>query len=194
MAIETEIKFRVFDVAALEKQLQGVGFHLETPRSFESNTLYDTPDREMRARTEILRIRGYNGRWVVTHKRPPAAETGLNADGDLHKHRVELETEVADGELMAEIFCSLGLAPAFRYEKWRTEWSDGTGHCVIDETPIGTFAELEGSSEWIDQAAERLGVKQSDYMTLSYGRLFEQWKEEHHSHVEDLTFAAIPAL
>jgi adenylate cyclase class 2 len=191
MAIETEIKFRVAAIAALTERLQATGFQLQTPRAFESNTLYDTPDRQMRARTEILRIRGYDGRWVVTHKRPPEAETGLNAEGDPHKHRVELETEVGDGALMAEIFLSLGLTPAFRYEKWRTEWSDGEGHCVIDETPIGNYAELEGAPEWIDAAAIRLGVDKSDYLTLSYGRLFEQWREEHRSEVENLTFAAI---
>jgi adenylate cyclase class 2 len=193
MAIETEIKFRVAEIEALNARLTAAGFHLETPRAFESNTLYDTPDRQMRARTEILRIRGYNGRWVVTHKRPPAAETGLNAEGDPHKHRVETETEVSSGEEMAEIFLSLGLTPAFRYEKWRTEWSDGQGHCVVDETPIGIFAELEGTPEWIDASAQRLGIAKSEYMTQSYGRLFEQWCAEHGSKAENLTFAEVTA-
>ena len=74
-----------------------------------------------------------------------------------HKHRLETETEIADGEAMAEVFLSLGLVAAFRYEKWRAEWSDGEGHCVVDETPIGNYAELEGSAEWIDKTAVRLG-------------------------------------
>jgi adenylate cyclase, class 2 len=82
---------------------------------------------------------------------------------------------------------------AFRYEKWRSEWSDGQGHCVVDETPIGNFAELEGRAEWIDETAARLGVSPSEYMTLSYGRLFEQWQAEHHSTAQDLTFEAIAA-
>ena len=71
MPIETEIKFRVADLAALTERLQSAGFRLETPRSFESNVLYDTPGRQLRARTEILRIRSYVGRWTLTHKRPP---------------------------------------------------------------------------------------------------------------------------
>ena len=191
MPIETEIKFVVDDPVALAQRLQEAGFRLQTPRAFESNTLYDTPDRQMRARTEILRIRGYNGLWTVTHKRPPAIETGLNALGDPHKHRIETETEVADGPQLAEIFLSLGLTPAFRYEKWRTEWSDGQGHCVLDETPIGIYAELEGEPAWIDSAARKLGVDPAQYITLSYGRLFEQWREDHNSSVDDLTFAAI---
>ena len=187
VAVETEIKFRVDDVAGLAARLEQAGFHLDTPRTFESNVLYDTPDRSMRARTEILRIRSYAGKWTLTHKRLPDSGPGE----DRHKHRIETETQVADGEALATVFISLGLVPAFRYEKWRSEWSDGEGHCVVDETPIGNYAELEGSAGWIDRAAKRLGVDHSEYMTLSYGRLFEQWREKHHSAVQDLTFAEI---
>jgi adenylate cyclase class 2 len=189
MSIETEIKFRVADVSGLAKRLQDAGFQEQTPRTFESNVLYDTPDRKMRARTEILRIRNYAGHWLVTHKRLPDVGPGEDA----HKHRIETETEVADGSVLADVFQSIGLVPAFRYEKWRSEWSDGEGHCVIDETPIGVFAELEGSAEWIDRTAERLGVARSAYMTQSYGRLFEQWCAEHNSMAKDLTFDAIAA-
>ena len=187
MAIETEIKFRVDDVAVLAARLEAAGFHLETPREFESNVLYDTPDRKMRARTEILRIRRYAGRWTVTHKRIPDSGVGE----DRHKHRVETETEVADGQVLGDVFVALGLVAAFRYEKWRSEWADGAGHCVVDETPIGNFAELEGTAEWIDGAAARLGVNSSQYMTLSYGRLFERWCAEHQSTARDMTFEAV---
>lgn len=187
MAIETEIKFKVNDLVGFATRLTTAGFRLETPREFESNVLYDTPDRSMRERTEILRIRHYGGRCTVTHKRVP--DTGVGEDR--HKHRVETETEVSDGDALAGIFTSLGLIPAFRYEKWRSEWSDGTGHCVVDETPIGNFAELEGPAEWIDKAAVQLGVAPSEYMTLSYGRLFEQWQKEHQSAAQHLTFEAV---
>jgi adenylate cyclase class 2 len=187
MPVETEIKFRVDDVANLTQRLEAASFRLQTPRAFESNVLYDTPGRQMRARTEILRIRSYAGRWTVTHKRLPDVGPGE----DTHKHRIETETDVADGAALEEIFLSLGLVPAFRYEKWRAEWADGEGHCVVDETPIGNYAELEGSAEWIDHAAARLGIDRSQYITLSYGRLFELWREQHRSTAQDLTFAAV---
>jgi adenylate cyclase, class 2 len=196
MPVETEIKFRVDDLAdsvgltglaALTQRLQAAGFTLETPRTFESNVLYDTPDRQMRARTEILRIRNYGGRWTLTHKRIPDEGPAE----DTHKHRIETETEISDGEALAQVFLSLGLVPAFRYEKWRTEWSSGEGHCVVDETPIGNYAELEGPDQWIDRAAARLGIDPSQYITLSYGRLFDQWREQHNSSADDLTFAAV---
>src|ERR1035438_10861527 len=125
MPIETEIKFRVDDLVGLASRLEAAGFTQHTPRAFESNVLYDTPDRRMRARTEILRIRSYAGRWTVTHKRLPDAGPGE----DRHKHRIETETEVSDGNALATVFLSLGLVAAFRYEKWRTEWSGGEGDC-----------------------------------------------------------------
>lgn len=187
MSIETEIKFRVEDAVRLAARLREAGFHEETPRTFEMNVLFDTPERKMRARTEILRIRSYGGRWVITHKRLPYGRPGE----DVHKHRIETETQVGDGEVLAEVFRSIGLVEAFRYEKWRSEWSDGKGHCVIDETPIGVFAELEGEAEWIDQTAGKLRVERSAYITLSYGRLFEQWCVEHNCAAKDLTFEAI---
>ncbi len=187
MAVETEIKFRVDDLGALSRRLEGAGFRLQTPRSFESNVLYDTPDRQLRARTEILRIRSYAGRCLLPHTRLPDIGPGE----DTHKHRIETETEVANGEALAQVFLSLGLVAAFRYEKWRTEWEDGEGHCVVDETPIGDFAELEGPAEWIDRAARRLGIRQGEYITLSYGRLFDQWRERKGSAAQDLTFAAV---
>jgi adenylate cyclase class 2 len=189
MAVETEIKFRVDDIPGLTRRLEAAGFEVQTPRTFESNVLYDTPDRKMRARTEILRIRNYAGRWILTHKRIPNDGVGE----DRHKHRIETETEVADGAALAEVFFSLGLVAAFRYEKWRSEWSDGEGHCVVDETPIGGYAELEGNSGWIDRTAARLGVDPEDYLTLSYGRLFDLWRAAHNSPAEDLTFDAIAA-
>ena len=152
MAIETEIKFKVSDLPGLARRLEAAGFTLQTPRSFESNVLYDTPGREMRARTEILRIRNYAGRWTVTHKRVPDDGVGE----DRHKHRVETETEVADGAALEQV-----------------------------------FLELEGPAEWIDRAAARLGIGPADYITLSYGRMFDQWREQHRSDATDLTFAAV---
>jgi adenylate cyclase class 2 len=179
----------VDDLAGLAGRLEAAGFRLQTPRAFESNVLFDTPDRALRARTEILRIRSYNGRWTLTHKRIP--DSGIGEDR--HKHRIETETEVSDGDALATVFLSLGLIAAFQYEKWRAEWSDGEGHCVVDETPIGNYAELEGPANWIDRAAARLGVDPAQYITLSYGRLFDLWRDQRHSAAQDLTFAAVAA-
>ncbi len=187
-AVEIEVKFRVADGPALERKLAKIGFCRITPRTFEKNILFDTPDRRLRSQQSILRIRQYGERWVVTHKCLPQD----NNPSARHKHRIETETEVADGDAMAVIFSQLGYTPAFTYEKWRTEYADTTGHCVVDETPIGLFAELEGPAEWIDKTSQRIGLAASELITLSYGRLFDEWRAATGSTATDLTFAAIP--
>jgi adenylate cyclase class 2 len=189
MPTEVEVKFRVADPEALTRRLRDAGFHLETERTFERNILYDTPDRRLRAQTAILRVRRYGERWVVTYKCLPQ-----NHDpGAPHKHRDETETQVQDGEAIGHIFTELGFQPSFIYEKWRTEFADSTGHCVLDETPIGVYAELEGPPAWIDATGSRLGIEAGEFLTLSYGRLFEKWREETGSSARDLTFDEIPA-
>ena len=66
---EIELKVPISDSADFESRLHKLGFCVETPRTFEHNTLYDTPSRDLRARTEILRIRQYGSTWTVTHQR-----------------------------------------------------------------------------------------------------------------------------
>jgi adenylate cyclase class 2 len=190
MAAEIEIKFRVQDVAKLEARLAEIGAHLQTGRTFESNTLYDTPERTLRGRTEILRIREYGGRWTLTHKRLPDV-----VDPDArYKHRIETETSLADGNALAEVFTHLGFGPVFRYEKYRTEWELGGGHIVVDETPIGVWAELEGDPAWIDRLTRDLPVADELTTTLSYGALFAEWKDHTGSEAENLTFEEVREL
>lgn len=190
MAAEIELKFRVHDPARLRSRIEQLACRPVSERTFESNTLYDTPDRKLRARTELLRIREYGPRWTLTHKRlPDVVEHAAR-----YKHRVETETEVADGNALAEVFTHLGFAPVFRYEKYRAEWECDGGHIVLDETPIGVYAELEGRPDWIDRMMERLGVPEEDTTTLSYGALFLDWKQRTGSPAENLTFNEVQAL
>ena len=101
MPLEIEVKFPVPDPEALTQRLRAAGFHEETKRTFERNILYDTPDRRLRSRQAILRVRKYGDRWVVTHKCLPQN----NDPSARHKHRDETETEIQDGEALGHIFC-----------------------------------------------------------------------------------------
>jgi adenylate cyclase class 2 len=119
-------------------------------------------------------------------------------DTTRYKVRIETETIVAEGPALAEIFIQLGYVPVFVYEKFRSEWSQPlstkvTAHLVIDETPIGTFAELEGPTAWIDDTLAKLGVDPTVCITDSYGKLFLDWKQRTGSSAEHLTFGEIAA-
>jgi adenylate cyclase, class 2 len=184
--METEIKVRLTDRAAFTMLLPALGFHLLTAETMERNVLFDKPDGELRRRGELLRIRQYGDRWILTHKAPVE-----NSAFTAHKVRVETETEVEDGRPLAAIFERLGFTPLFVYEKLRTEWADNEGHVVVDVTPIGDFAELEGGSEWIDRMAAKLGIFPANYMKASYWQLFQEWKRATGHPATNMTFAEI---
>ncbi len=180
---EVEIKFRIQDLNALIARLRGAGFREITSRTHEKNTLYDLPGEPLRNRGALLRLREYGPKWTVTYKDKPAVSGA-------HKSRREIETDVANGPALALMLEALGYKPRFAYEKFRSEWTDGSGHVVIDETPIGNFGEIEGQPEWIDRTARLLEVPKKEYITLSYTELFFRWKEETGSELENMVFGS----
>jgi adenylate cyclase class 2 len=180
---EIEIKFGIDNVRALNRRLRHSGFRLLTPRTHEMNTLYDLPSQLLRKRGELLRLRKYGSEWVLTHK--------AKGKAGRHKTRVENETRVADGAKMEAILRALGFAPSFRYEKFRAEWSDGQGHVVVDQTPIGNFGEIEGPTRWIDRTAQVLQIQRSDYITATYTELFFEWKTQTASPASEMIFKLI---
>jgi adenylate cyclase, class 2 len=183
MSKEIEIKFRVSEVRALTRRLRASGFRLVTRRTHESNTLYDLPGQALRKRGELLRLRKYGTGWLLTHK--------ARGKETRHKTRVETETRLEDGEQFERILRALGYVPSFRYEKFRAEWSDGKGHVVLDETPIGFFGEVEGPARWIDRTARRLGIDRQSYITDTYAGLFFAWKRRTRSRAKEMTFRAL---
>ena len=110
-----------------------------------------------------------------------------------YKIRREIEAEVAHGDELKEILECLGLREMFRYEKYRTVYVPGkkrrrartppaarslrrTGpQLVYDETPIGNYLELEGSTRWIDRVARQLGYTREEYIPESYGELYRRY-------------------
>lgn len=116
-------------------------------------------------------------RVLVTFKRP-TGEDEVSADGratSKYKVREELELQISDGGMLTKILEALGMDGWFRYEKYRTtykvdksqRWAEGL-LIELDETPVGTFVELEGPGEAIDRAARELGFSRRDYITKSY--------------------------
>jgi len=183
MRKEIEIKFRIENLPAISRVLKQAGFKQLTRSTHEMNSLYDLPGQKLRKRGELLRLRKYGQTWLLTHK-------AKSKDGR-HKTRVELETPVGNGPQMDTILRTLGFEPTFRYEKYRAQWSDGKGHVVLDETPIGNFGEIEGPPRWIDRTARALGIARGDYITQTYAPMFFEWKRRTHSKATEMTFRAV---
>jgi len=180
---EIEIKFRAASLRKIIAGLRAAGFRRITQRTHELNTLYDLPGHPLQRRGELLRLREYGTAWTLTHK--------SRGKGGRYKTRLEIETAVQEGHKMELILRALGFRPGFRYEKFRAEWSDGSGHVVVDETPIGNFGEIEGRPRWIDRTARILEIQPADYITDTYLQLFAQWKQRTRSVAKEMTFHAI---
>jgi adenylate cyclase class 2 len=183
--LEVEIKLRLSNgVAAAHETLSKAGFRVIKPRTFESNILFDTPAETLRKRRQLIRIRRVGPLSVLTYK-------GAGKAGK-HKSREELETLVADPGNLETILLRLGYAPAFRYEKFRTEYRRAreSGIVTIDETPAGNFLEIEGAPRWIDRTARQLGFAERQYITQSYGSLYQAYREAHPRAPKDMIFAA----
>src|ERR1700730_2966541 len=113
-------------------------------------------------------------RQILTFKRPTAQQLAAPTDryptAGSHKIREEIEAQVTDSANLIKIFEGLGMRGWFRYEKYRTtyqlpaakSWARGL-LIELDETPIGTFVELEGPPHAIDRAATEPGYQKSNY-------------------------------
>ena len=198
MAKETEIKLRITDVSAFHRALKRMGARCVGPgtsKVLEENVIFDTPQgglakhgQLLRIRTETPEVRGKSKksapkqRVILTFKQPATRLAVAEMEGVSHgsyKVRDEIEVEVAESANLARIFEGLGMSGWFRYEKYRTTfrlpaskaWAKGL-LIELDETPIGTFVELEGPAEAIDRAAEELGYSKRDYVLKNYLRLY----------------------
>jgi adenylate cyclase, class 2 len=191
---EIEIKLRVQDVSALRSRLKRLRAREISPRTHESNTLYDTPRQDLRRHGRLIRLRIEqpassfgkrrpieNTPAILTYKGPSlvsahARKTGGNSKIRRHfKIKEEAEVWVARADEMASILRALGLHPMFRYEKFRTTYAlPGVRGLKIelDETPIGIYLELEGPLAGIDRGARLLGYARKDYLKETYGSLY----------------------
>ena len=117
-------------------------------------------------------------RIILTFKSPPeqlAIGELTHHSAGRHKVREEIEVVLTDAASLQKIFEGLGLKGWFRYEKYRTPYKLPARHkwakdliIDLDETPIGTFAELEGPPDAIDRAAHELGHSHHDYVLKNY--------------------------
>jgi len=179
---EIEIKLALEDAEDGRRRLRAAGFRVHKRRIFEENTLFDTPGLKLRKAQSLLRVRQAGESFKITYKGKPAPS-------DL-KSREELETGIESHETMAAILERLGFQPAFRYQKYRTEFRHrpGGGMATLDETPIGDYLELEGSPGWIRRMARILGFSRQDYITASYGRLYLEWCKKRRIPPGDMVF------
>jgi len=180
ITLEREVKLRFTDVASARAAILACGATPLRGRRLQEDCLVDTGDELLRKRRSVLRVRMEIGRSLLTYKGPVQPSP--------MKLREERETVVADGETMTYILEQLGLRPWFRYQKYREEFGCESATIALDETPIGTFVEVEGSEAAITTVAAGLGLGPKDFLVDSYRGLYVQYCEAKGIPVGDMVF------
>ena len=147
--------------------------------------LFDTPDSGFRRSGRLLRLRqqtpapGNNVRGgptsaILTAKAPPLPGPRSSAltKKRLYKEVQENEEHIKDPRRLSQALKGLGFRPGFRYEKYRTSFHLDSLHIDFDETPVGTFLELEGTPTAINRTARALGFSPKDYLRSTYWGLY----------------------
>ncbi|MGB8474239.1 MAG: class IV adenylate cyclase [Candidatus Acidiferrum sp.] len=216
MAQEIEIKLKIGDAKGFRRALKRLGALPVGPgtgRVHEWNVIFDTPQGGLAKHGQLLRIRTETPqlktkkekqaaprRFLVTFKRPVGSSNAVSArSAELRRHKVreEMEVEIADAGILGRIFEGLGMSGWFRYEKYRTTfrlparsgWAAGL-LIELDETPIGTFVELEGPPSAIDRAAHELGYARRDYIMKNYLMLYLEECRRQGKEPRDMVFAS----
>ena len=179
---ETEIKIPVADLEPLRAKLRESGAVETRAAHEEDNTLYDDAAGRLSGAGVALRLRIAGGRGLLTFKGEARFQ------GDL-KIREELETAVGDPETMRAILVRLGFVPRFRYQKRRQELELLGCTVCLDETPIGSFVEIEGSADDIRTALARLGLESARAERDSYAGLYARARRREPGLPPDMLFS-----
>ncbi len=167
---EIEVKFLVEDLPAMRQRLVALGATLTTPRTYEENLLFDTPDAQLRRQGRLLRLRR-DRRNRITYKEPP---THHHVD---FKIMQEYEVEVSDFAQAHAILTKLGFALSLRFEKYRETFTYQGAEIVLDEAPFGT-----------------LGLDFDARLVSSYVDIFDTVCTTYKLPATDITFAAFRSL
>ncbi len=178
--IEREFKFQVESLGAVPEKLLEIGAERQSRTHMERNWLFDR-GTAIRDQGQVLRLRQDDTGARVTYKGPVSFEEGARV-------RTEVELGVSDLETTRTLLSALGFEETGYYEKRRATWLLGSAEISLDETPIGSFVEIEG-----DRAAEvvaLMGFDPADALAASYIELYEAYRADHPDAPANMVFPA----
>lgn len=180
--VEREVKLRFESPEAARAAIVAAGATPLRRRRLQEDALLDTEEETLRRSGCALRIRTESGKSLLTLKGPLQPGT--------MKIRDEHETVVGDGSVLQRVFEALGLHVWFRYEKYREEYAAEEVTIAVDETPVGTFVEIEGGEHGILSMTAALGRSPADFILDSYRSLYIQHRDGLGLEGQDMVFAA----
>ena len=182
--LEAEVKLACDDLDRLRRA--GLDLEVIEPRHFEDNWLLDSADKMLLNQGKALRIRFAQSKGWITFK------GSVRESDSVVKVREEIEFDTENPDRAISLFERLGFTRAFRYQKYRTEYRLAVDRrelkVVFDETPMGSFIEIEGNESSVTRVFEASGFSTSDIVRESYPELQAKRCKERGVPLEDLVF------
>ncbi len=176
--LEREYKFRVESLGSVAEKLAEVGAERAERSELERNWLLDRGN-EIRGSGRVLRLRLDATGTRLTYKGPVELEDGARV-------RTEVEIEVSDFDATRTLLRGLGYEQSGYYEKRRGTWMLGSTEISLDETPIGSFIEIEG--ERAGEVVSLLGFDPDRAEHLSYMDLYQSYRADNPDAPVDMVF------
>ena len=168
MNIEIETKIKVESLDEIAVRLDALGAKLLYELS-QADTYFDDAAQTLFASDCGLRLRkqtdGKNQKIILTYKGPRQKSH--------FKSRTEIEIEVSEFEVAAELLNALGFKKSLVFEKRRWVWQMSNCVVCLDELPLlGSFIEVEAPGEEpIAESLLKLQLADMPHINESYAHL-----------------------
>ncbi len=173
--IEIETKVKVESLDEIAVRLDALGAKLLYELS-QTDTYFDDAAQTLFASDCGLRLRkqatGQGQKVILTYKGPRQKSH--------FKSRTEIEIEVSDFEVAAQLLAALGFKKSLVFEKKRRLWQMSDCVVCLDELPLlGSFVEIEAPGEEpIAEALLKLQLADMGHINESYAHLIRAKLDE----------------
>lgn len=160
--IEVELKSIVPDLPAARAAAERAGATLVFAGRLEDRR-YDTADRALTARDEVLRLRIYRDADGASAALDWKGPTSIH---DGYKRREELSTGITEPDALVRMLEQLGFQVTMEIDReiWQYELDDATVR--FERYPrLDDLVEVEGTPEAIERAIGRLGLPREGFTT-----------------------------
>jgi predicted adenylyl cyclase CyaB len=158
--LEVELKSMVDDLPRRRAAVEAAGATL-TFEGHLADARYDTPDRALAARDQVLRVRTYAGadgaRAELDWKGPTTREDG-------YKVREELGVHVAEPGELATMLERLGYEVTIAIDREIAQYDLGGAMIRFERYPrMDDLVEVEGAPDQIERAVAALGLPRDGF-------------------------------
>lgn len=171
---EVELKAVVTDLEAKSKLIHAAGATLVFEGALRDRR-YDTPDRSLSAKDEVVRVRTYQSsaskRVLLDWKGPADTTSG-------YKVREEISTEISDANGLEDVLGKLGYVVIKEIDRRIIQFEFRAAIIRFEEYPrMDVLVEVEGVPEAIEEAIAVLQMSRGEFTNESLGAFVARFEQ-----------------